>query len=110
MAAYFSAERIAELNAGHDEVDGQFRALQERFVMRTYKTERGAEFAKHGFCRRIGTLVRVIETWSDYLQWRGGSTLAPTPPISRSNTTRRGRAILRRCDLSPNTRASCSGS
>ena len=29
--------------------------------MRAYKTERGGEFAKHGFCRRLDTLVRCID-------------------------------------------------
>jgi len=61
MANYFSAERIAELNAGHREVYRQFRELQERFFLRTYKSERGAEYAKHGFCRRLETLVRTID-------------------------------------------------
>lgn len=61
MANYFSAERIAELNAGHNEVRRQFRALQERFFLRTYTSQRGAEYAKHGFCRRLETLVRTID-------------------------------------------------
>ncbi|MEJ0076839.1 MAG: hypothetical protein WDO17_15585 [Alphaproteobacteria bacterium] len=61
MANYFTAERIAELNAGHAEVYRQFRDLQERFVLRTYKSERGAEHAKHGLCRRLDTLVRTID-------------------------------------------------
>ena len=61
MANYFTAERIAELNAGHEEVHRQFRELQGRFFLRTYKSERGAEYAKHGFCRRLETLVRTID-------------------------------------------------
>jgi hypothetical protein len=61
MARYFSAKRIAELNAGRDEVKRQFRDLRDRLHTRTYKTNRGAEFAKHGLCRRLDTLVRVID-------------------------------------------------
>jgi hypothetical protein len=61
MANYFSARRIAELNAGHEEVYRQFKDLQERLCLRTYKSDRGAEYAKHGFCRRLETLVRTID-------------------------------------------------
>lgn len=61
MPRYFSAERIVELNAGRDEVHRQFRTLQERFVFRKYKSDRAAEFAKHGFCRRLETLMRTID-------------------------------------------------
>jgi hypothetical protein len=35
--------------------------------MRAYKTERGAEYAKHGFCRRLETLVRSIDRVYDLL-------------------------------------------
>jgi hypothetical protein len=61
MTKYFSAERSAELNANHKQVYRQFRELQDRFFLRTYKSERGAEYAKHGFCRRLDTLVRTID-------------------------------------------------
>jgi hypothetical protein len=61
MANYFSEERAAELNVQHDEIYSEFRKLQERFILRNYKSERGAEFAKHGFCRRLETLVRTID-------------------------------------------------
>jgi hypothetical protein len=61
MACYFSKERIAELYAGCDEVERQFRELRDRIHLRTYKTNRGAEFAKHGLHRRLDTLVRAID-------------------------------------------------
>ncbi len=60
MTKYFSAERIAELNANQKQVYRQFRDLQERFFLRTYKSQRGEEYAKHGFCRRLDTLVRAV--------------------------------------------------
>jgi hypothetical protein len=67
MTNYFSAERITELNVGRDEVRRQFRELQDSIFMRTYKTDRGAEFAKHGLCRRLDTLVRAIDRVYDLL-------------------------------------------
>jgi hypothetical protein len=67
MANYFSAERAAELNARHAEVYARFRSLQNRFFLRSYKSERGAEIAKHGFCRRLETLVRTIDQAYDLL-------------------------------------------
>ena len=67
MARYFSDERIAELYAGQDEVQAQFKDLREKLCLRTYKTNRGAEFAKHGFCRRLEALARTIEQVYDLL-------------------------------------------
>ena len=67
MARYFSNQRIAELNAGCDEVRKQFAELREQLALRTYKTERGAEFAKHGLCRRLETLARAIDQVYDLL-------------------------------------------
>src|SRR5258706_10736381 len=61
MGCYLSKKRIAELHAGRGEVRRQFADVRKRFVLRTYKTHRGAEFAKHGFCRRLETLARVID-------------------------------------------------
>jgi hypothetical protein len=61
MPCYFSAEHIAELNRGRAQVRRQYRDLSERFFVRGYKTDRGAEFAKHGFCRRMETLVHIID-------------------------------------------------
>ena len=61
MARYFSQQRIAELNTGRAEVKRQFTELRDRLHTRTYKTEHGAEFAKHGLSRRLDTLVRAID-------------------------------------------------
>jgi hypothetical protein len=61
MPAYFSAERAQELLAGKGGVHQHFRELRDKMCMRAYKTERGAEYAKHGFCRRLETLVRSID-------------------------------------------------
>jgi hypothetical protein len=61
MARYFSDRRIAELYAGRDEVRLQFANLRERLVMRAYKTNKGAEFGKHGLARRLELLARTID-------------------------------------------------
>jgi hypothetical protein len=65
--AYFSAERVKELNAGREETHTQFADLRDRFFLRSYKTEKGAEHAKHGFCRRLDTLRYAIESVYDML-------------------------------------------
>jgi hypothetical protein len=61
MAGYFSTTRVAELNAGRDEARRQFDDLRDRLFTRTYKTDRGAEFVKHGLGRRLDILVRAID-------------------------------------------------
>src|ERR1043166_783531 len=67
MGAYFSAERVQQLLAGQQDVHLHYHQLREKMVLRTYKTERGAEYAKHGFCRRLETLVRSIDRVYDLL-------------------------------------------
>ncbi|BCH19591.1 hypothetical protein [Mesorhizobium sp. L-2-11] len=39
----------------------QFAELRDRFLGRKYQTERGHEFAYHGFSRRLGTMVRAVD-------------------------------------------------
>jgi hypothetical protein len=61
MASYFSAENIAALHKGHEEVHRQFVDLRERYISRKYKSDRAKEYANHGFSRRLGTMVRAID-------------------------------------------------
>jgi hypothetical protein len=61
MVRYFSDERVQQLLASKDEVHRYFDELRGKMFFRAYKTERGAEYAKHGFCRRLHTLVRSID-------------------------------------------------
>ena len=61
MVRYFSDERVQQLLASKDEVHRHFYELRDKVLFRAYKTERGAEYAKHGFCRRLDTLVRSID-------------------------------------------------
>jgi hypothetical protein len=61
MAAYFSAENVAALNRGREEVQRQFAELRERYISRKFKSDRAREYAMHGFCRRLGTIVRAVD-------------------------------------------------
>ena len=61
MARYFSAQRVQELLVGKDEVHRHFAELRDKMCLRAYKTQRGAEYAKQGFCRRLETLVRSVD-------------------------------------------------
>src|SRR5687767_10255964 len=61
MVLYFKPEDIEKLHAGRNEMHRQFAELRERFLSRKYRTERGHEFAYHGFGRRLGTMVRAVD-------------------------------------------------
>jgi hypothetical protein len=58
---YFKPEDIEKLHAGRQDMHRKFADLREQFLARTYKTERGREFAYHGFSRRLGTMVRAVD-------------------------------------------------
>jgi len=60
MACFFSAEDLAALKQGRNEVQTQFADLREQYFFREYRSKRGREFANEGFCRRLDTLVRAI--------------------------------------------------
>jgi len=61
MAPYFAADKIVELGQGHLNVHKKFAELRERYVVRTYETERAREYANQGFGRRLGTLIQAID-------------------------------------------------
>jgi hypothetical protein len=61
MAGYFSEKTLGDFQRGREQVHWQFAELRKRFITRTYKSERAREYANHGFSRRLGTLVRVID-------------------------------------------------
>jgi hypothetical protein len=61
MAGYFSKEDIETLRQGRQELPAQLASLREAYILRSYKNEKAAEFARQGFCRRLGTLVQAIE-------------------------------------------------
>jgi hypothetical protein len=57
---YFTRQQLAELADGYAAVDGKCRNLYERYLARTYATDRGKEFGQQGFVRRIQALQRCI--------------------------------------------------
>jgi hypothetical protein len=57
----FTDEQVADLYEGFQEVDGKFRDLRERFVLRQFQDAGAREHADHGFSRRLGSLARCIE-------------------------------------------------
>jgi hypothetical protein len=61
MAAYFSAEVVADLNRDRERVHNQFVDLRQRYISRKFRSDRAREYAAQGFCRRLGTLVRAID-------------------------------------------------
>jgi hypothetical protein len=61
MGGYFSAEGVATLHSGRGEVHSQFASLREHYFLRAFKSARAREYAMHGFCRRLGTLIRAID-------------------------------------------------
>ena len=61
MAADFSPENLATLNNGRERVHRQLVSLREAYFLRKYRSDRAREYATHGFCRRLGILVRAID-------------------------------------------------
>jgi hypothetical protein len=61
MSSYFSEKQIAELYESHSNANQQFATLRQRFLVRQFKSGSADEHAKHGFSRRLGTLIRVID-------------------------------------------------
>jgi hypothetical protein len=61
VAPYFSEEQLAELREHRGKVVRQYLNLNFRFQRRKYRSERGKEYAFHGFCRRLGLLVSAID-------------------------------------------------
>jgi hypothetical protein len=57
MTRFFSDEDIDKLTVGQSETRQQFIELRELFTNRTYKSNRGREFALHGFCRHDATIA-----------------------------------------------------
>ncbi|MBN9546845.1 MAG: hypothetical protein J0I19_15365 [Alphaproteobacteria bacterium] len=62
-----SENAIKQLRDELQVIEGRYPKLLEAFVSRKYKTETGAEFAKHGFSRRLSTLKRCIDLVFDWL-------------------------------------------
>jgi hypothetical protein len=64
---FYSADKLAKLATGYSDVGKKYEALLLAYHNRAYRTERGEEFAMHGFVRRLGTMRHCIETVFDRL-------------------------------------------
>ncbi len=58
---YFSKENIQELKQSYEEIEGKCESLFLSFNTYSFQSERAAEFAYHGFIRRMKTLKRCID-------------------------------------------------
>jgi hypothetical protein len=61
MAGYFDDKTIHDLRNSLNDVHGRFNELRGRFLARHYKSARAREFAYHGFCRRLDTMIHCID-------------------------------------------------
>jgi hypothetical protein len=61
VAPYYSEKKLAELDEGRGKLAIQHLNLVSRFQARRYKTERGKEYAFHGFGRRVDILHTAID-------------------------------------------------
>lgn len=57
----FSEEDLKKLQKEYPTVSGKYQRLMESYVVRNYQNSRAQEYARQGFSRRLGTLVRCIE-------------------------------------------------
>jgi hypothetical protein len=61
MAPFFSPEKLTELDEQRAKLIHQYLDLVLRFQARSYRSERGKEYALHGFGRRLEILRTAID-------------------------------------------------
>jgi hypothetical protein len=61
VTCYFTAEDVATLNKAKDDAHIKFEALRNKLIARTYKSNRGREYAVNGLIRRLDTMIRAID-------------------------------------------------
>jgi hypothetical protein len=61
MKGFFSEHDVAELNNAKEGLRQKFGALRNRLIVRSYKSDRGREYAFHGLVRRLDTMLRAID-------------------------------------------------
>ncbi|WP_407122389.1 hypothetical protein [Bradyrhizobium sp. STM 3561] len=59
--SYISPDQIAKIMELFGQIEPKYNQLLFRFAHRRYGNERAAEYAQHGYSRRLGTLKRCIE-------------------------------------------------
>ena len=58
---FYPEEKLAELEGQRGKLDHQYANLILRYQARTYRSERGKEYALHGFSRRVKLLRTAID-------------------------------------------------
>lgn len=58
---YLSKEAIDELTKGLAELPPALRKLKAAYAGRAYANDQAKEFAQHGLCRRLSTMVHMIQ-------------------------------------------------
>jgi hypothetical protein len=59
--AYFTEEMLKQLSRERAAIQSRYAELVLRYVSLRWESERAREYAIHGFCRRLGTLVHAID-------------------------------------------------
>jgi hypothetical protein len=59
--SYLKPEQIAKIEETLDEIEPRYNRLLLTFNHRRFNSEQAAEYAQHGYMRRLGTLRRCIE-------------------------------------------------
>jgi hypothetical protein len=59
---YFSKEATEDLTKERAELQPALRKLKVAYAGRTYTNEQAREYAQHGLCRRLSTMVQMVDT------------------------------------------------
>lgn len=59
--SYINSDQVAKIMERFDEIEPKYNRLLFTFAHRQYANDRAAEYATHGYSRRLGTLKRCIE-------------------------------------------------
>lgn len=61
MTCFFTPEVVEQLHSNKSELHNKLHRLRESYIRHSFTNERAREFANHGFCRRVGMLIRSID-------------------------------------------------
>jgi hypothetical protein len=59
---YFSQEALDELTQGLAELPPQLRSVKAAYAGRAFANDQAREHAQHGLCRRLSTMVHMVQT------------------------------------------------
>ena len=57
----YSDEQLGQMYEDYGDLTGKKNRLMESYVVRQYRDEHSAEYARHGFCRRIQIMAHCIQ-------------------------------------------------